>query len=173
MSRRWPGILLVGVLTLTGAGCSGSEESPGPVGSTAAAAASGLDAARQCIRDRGWEIVEESDGFSSPPGIPASQFDIYTADSEECLALYVPPVPASAVSDARWEEFYAEVVESAECLRGEGVDVPDTPSFQALKDSYLTADGAEQWGPWGFVPVTSMDSNETRALEKTCPQVLL
>lgn len=124
----------------------------------------------QCLRDRGWEIVVDGDGWGAP-GVAEGQFGAYVADSEECARLNQTIVRPEGFSQERWEKGYAAVVESAECLRGQGYDIPQTPSFQAWKDSFFTEGGTDQWMPWGFVPVPTMGVAAVLALEAVCPQV--
>lgn len=162
--------VMIGLL-LTG--CAAGEQQPDPVvtDSGAPAAESTEDAALiDCVRDRGWEIVVDDEGWGAP-GISEAQFDVYVADVEECGQLTSVIEPLEDISQERWEQAYARTVETARCLRGQGYDVPETPSFQVWQDSYFADEsGAGQWVPWLFVPVPSMSSEEFRALEAICPQ---
>lgn len=134
-----------------------------------------FEATVACMRDRGWEIVvdDNSDGTFGfgAPGISEDQFTAYTADVEDCTRLNSHIKSLDDYTDEEWETAYDKTVESAECLRGQGYDIPATPSFQAWKESYYAGDGSQQWVPWGFVPVPSMSGDEARALEAICPQV--
>lgn len=177
--RHWrplAGVFVV-VMGLVLVGCTadngqppGADASDVDSPASGAAASSAVSSAVECLRDRGWEIVVDSEGFGAP-GIPEAQFDAYVADVDECTRLNETIEPLEDIPPERWEKAYADTVESAQCLRDQGYDIPETPSLQAWRDSYFVDDGASQWVPWGFVPVPSMSGSELRALEAICPQV--
>lgn len=158
------------VIAVTSLGCSSPDDSTPPQANSTA----DFDAVMECIHERGWEAVaHDDDSIGSPLGLPEGQLDAYSADVDECLAIHFPPVEPEDVSDERWQEFYEETIESAECLREQGYDIPEAPSLPAFRDSYFTGDATDQWVPWMFVPVSTLDRGEFEALEGACPQVLL
>ncbi len=174
--RTRVGVLVVAAALLL-AGCTGGDGHEPGVGSPDAGSpvaeggeSSAVSATVECLRDRGWEIVVDDEGWAAP-GVAETQFDAYVAEVEECTRLNETIEPLEDISQERWEKRYAAVVESAQCLRGQGYDIPETPGFQAWKDSFFVDGGEHQWVPWGFVPVPSMSGSEFRALEEICPQV--
>ncbi len=87
-----------------------------------------------------------------------------------CFARYPPrPRPEStgtAVESLRrtWEHRADEV---APCLREEGVDVPEPPTFEEF---LLQGDSGRAWDPWSSV--TAADAGDPRAMDRlrdTCP----
>ncbi len=174
ISKSWrslvgASVVALGLLGVVGCTADNAQEAAPAVSESAAPAAD--DATLDCVRDRGWEIVVEEDGWSAP-GVTEAQFETYSADVEECSQLHQTVQALEDISPEEWQTGYAETVESAQCLRDEGYDIPETPSFQAWQDSYFAdREGSEQWVPWLFVPVDSLSTEEWRELEETCPQV--
>jgi hypothetical protein len=161
------------VVLLAVAGCSADSGQPSAGPSNSQAGSSGANPVALCMRDRGWAIEVVNSESWKAPGVTEGQWSAYMADSQECAAQHEVIERPEDVPDERWEQTYTKTVESAECLRSQGYDIPETPSFQVWKDSYFVDGGANQWVPWGFVPVPSMDREEFSALEAICPQVLL
>jgi hypothetical protein len=168
------GLLAVGCST--GGQQSGVDAPEGGTSLTESGLSAGGQATLECLRDRDWEIVDidvDADGNESwtAPGVFGAQAEAYYADMAECTELNTTIRPLEDISQEEWEQAYAATVESAECLRGQGYDVPATPTFQAWKDSYFVDEsGAGQWVPWGFVP-GEMSQSAFEELEATCPQV--
>lgn len=165
-------VIAITLLTSCAGEISG-EHSVGPISDTASSDPSdSAQAIVVCLRDRGWEISNVDHEGWVAPGVSEAQFETYQSDVSECTEAHGGPIePLENISEARWRQAYADVVESAECLRGQGFDIPETPSFQAWKETYFVNGGADQWVPWGFVPVPSMSGDEFRTLESICPQV--
>jgi hypothetical protein len=118
-----------------------------------------------CLQERGWDVVLESDGWSIE-GTNAEQAESYTQDQEACQEetgfndLKGPPL-----TEAQMKDLYKFEVDLAECLRREGYEIPDAPSEQAFIDRYTTTDA---WYAYRTVEPTSEESwNE---LQETCPQ---
>lgn len=165
--------LLCAVVALLVTGCSGDPQQPRLETDAAKQSSDFLDASVACMRERGWDIEVREDDSWYAPGVSEEQYDAYVADTNECQEQNETIEQPEDVSAERWKNGYDAVVESAECLRDQGYDIPKAPSFQAWKDSFFAGGGANQWLPWGFVPVPSMSADEFTSLEKVCPQVEL
>ena len=177
-------VVLLGVLL---GGCtSDNKVAPAPDSSTIGAPVSGAQNAQDaadfaatvaCLRDRGWDIVVDdndgSDGTTgfSAPGVSEDQYSAFLADSDDCNRQNAHIKSLDDYTDEEWKTGYAKIVASAECLRGQGYDIPETPSFQAWKESFYNGDGSQQWIPWGFPQLQSLSVPDAKALEAICPQV--
>jgi hypothetical protein len=120
----------------------------------------------QCLRERGWNITTEADGWGVTD-LAASQVDAYEADAAACQdatgMATMDPLPDTP---ERMRRLYAYEVELAECLRDQGVDVPPAPSEQAFIDRYQTDDA---WFAYAFADPASYGPDRWAALESTCP----
>lgn len=178
-SRALSSVFFVAVgLLAVGCTTDGQQSGVDASGSGTSVTEAGLSTERlsiiECLRDRGWEIVDvdvDADGNESwtAPGVQDPQAEAYFADVAECTELNTTIEPLEDISQEEWERGYAVTVESAECVRGQGYDVPETPTFQAWKDSFFVNDGTGEWRPWAFVP-DEMSSSAFEALEARCPQ---
>lgn len=179
-SRALRSVFFVAV-GLLAVGCSTDGQQSGadaPEGGTSLTEA-GLSASTsdiiECLQGRDWEIVDidvDADGNASwtAPGALGAQGEAYNADVAECTQLHTTIRPLEDISQEEWEQAYAFTVESAECVRGQGYDVSETPTFQAWKDSFFVNDGSGEWRPWAFVP-ENMSQSTFEDLEATCPQL--
>jgi hypothetical protein len=116
-------VLLVGALTI---GCGSAADTP-DTGSTSTAADSFEDyqlAFADCMREHGIDVPDPSgDGSMRAPAI--DDMGAFTEASDACQKkLGQPPVPEGEPTRSD-EERLAEMVETAECFREHGIEVPD------------------------------------------------
>jgi hypothetical protein len=119
-----------------------------------------------CLAEAGWDVEYDPRDNSITQEGSAAQADAYDAAYEECAAPLRGEVqPLSDLSDEQWRSLYAQEVNTAECLRGLDLDVPEIPALQTFVDRYQTDD---PWHAYGFAGSPSQ-SDWYRYLEE-CPQ---
>lgn len=163
------------LMMLVLAGCSaGATSTVDP--STSPSPSESVDAEVQvvkaqvdCLVAKGWTVrYDDQDGgrgYSSV--IDDSQSDQFDADTKACKKQvgWTEPVIDHHWTDEEWQDIYADEQQVAQCLRDEGYDVPEVPSFQEWRDRYGTDD---HWSAYGFVP--NVDQQEWKRLNLACPQ---
>ncbi|MBX9717628.1 MAG: hypothetical protein K2X36_02150 [Microbacteriaceae bacterium] len=119
-----------------------------------------------CLKDAGWDVALDPVTGSTDIELPEDQFDSYVKARTTCVEAVETQFPVSPLTDAQMREIYDYEVWLSECLRGEGVTVPEIPSSQAFIDAYR---GGEPWLSYSFVG----DVNEEtyRSLMLACPQL--
>ncbi|WP_166880136.1 hypothetical protein [Salinibacterium sp. ZJ450] len=148
------------VLCLGATGCAAYAEAHSAPHPTSGAHAS--DLLRSCLADRGWSAeVDPADG-GIVSEYPTSQADLYIEDTNECSTeIGMDNLPA--LTDNDYEELYAQVTESVECLESFGFDVPAAPSLQTYVDSKA------QWSAFTFLP-KGMSPDRFNEVTVACPQ---
>ncbi len=161
---RWA----LGVLVVASAvtGCSGGDPGPAPA-PTGGGEQDSTTALVACMQDRGWDArYDESDGSMVVQDVPEEQQDQYLLDSEDCQAETGFGADPADLTDEQLEELYAHEVATAQCLRDEGVDVPEPSSEQAFKDAYASGSAFSAYAAVGDVPQEEWDR-----LNSACPQL--
>lgn len=154
--------ILVG---LGGCAAAGPDEGAVPDPASPELIAEGRAAVVTCLQERGWDVTLEVDGWSST-GITDAQADAYGRDQDECTEESgLNDIPVAPLTPERLAEIYAHEVESAECLRAEGYEIPETPSEQSFSELYTTE---KAWYAYRFVEEPSQE--KWSALQVTCPQ---
>lgn len=171
------GRALAGLAALTTlaaiAGCGSAETrgapAPGAETTTTTDRFAPQRAVASCLRESGWAVdFSESDGSYEVAGVPEAQASQLQADELACGEEFLPEaVGVSEVTPEQWTQMYAAELEVAECLRGEGYDVPEAPTEQAFVDSYVSGTG-EPWSPYASVP--ALGDSEWNRLNTACPQ---
>jgi hypothetical protein len=164
-----PAIALVAAVIGLG-GCATAPQAqrePTPISQDdlAKLAVEGREKIVDCLRERGWDVNLEVDGWSME-GVSEQQSDAYSRDQGECQDLSgLNDISVPPLTDDRLKDIYAYEVELADCLRSEGYDIPEAPSEQAFMDRYTTEDA---WFAYKFVEPTSEE--RWTALQTSCPQ---
>lgn len=148
------------------AGCSGEDSGAVP-DETVASEQDSTTALVACMQDRGWDArYDESDESMTVSGVPDAQRTQYLLDSEDCQAkVGFVTDPAELTAD-QVNELYEHEVATVQCLRGEGVDVPDASSEQAFHDAYASGTAFSAYASVGDVPQEDWDR-----LNRACPQL--
>jgi len=99
---------------------------------------------------------------------PDGQRDAYERDSKECESLLGYDVPPK-YSDEQLRDIYGEVIKTADCIRGEGLEPGTPPSEQTFVEQVRTGQGgwdpySEIYGPGGLT------EDEYFALLEKCPR---
>jgi len=126
------GAVLTGLL-VTGCGVLGGDGDADPqAGGGAAAEAGGEQSMEEavldftaCMRDNGVDLPDPEGG--DMPALPVDEDGEMTAAMEECEALL--PVDENAPSE---EEVFEQAMRMTECMRENGLDVPDPEPGQGL-----------------------------------------
>ena len=108
-----------------------------------------------CLRERGFsaEVYEGIGVMVKGPQL--AQAEVASGEcSDEVEAAYPGPPPLSD------REGYDALVATAGCLRGEGLSIPDPPTYEAWLDS------DKWWTPYRYVTA----SDDFWALHRVCPQ---
>ena len=158
-------VLLGALALLTGCGSNPVVEQDTPALKTDTDSHAPARAFAACINEKGWDVkVDESDGSLPFEGTPA-QMDQYQQDVAECTERQAPTIKQNDFSAEQWAGFYEEEVSRAECLRAEGINIPDVPSLQAFIDGAL---GSAPWTAYSFV--TGQSEENWKRLNAICPQ---
>jgi hypothetical protein len=161
---RWALATVVAVSAVSG--CSGGDPAPVPPTSTGAADG-GTQALVDCMRERGWDATfDESDGSMLVTDVPDAQSEQYARDNLECQAQAGIDADPAALTDDQLHELYQHEVATAECLRGEGVDVPEPSSEQAFHDAYASGSAFS-----AYAAVGNVSEDEWNRLNAACPQL--
>lgn len=119
-----------------------------------------------CLHESGWavELDELTDSYEFVGS--ASQADAYGAARDACVTEATAGATFAPLTDEQLSEIYEYEAWTAECLRNEGVDVPQIPSEQEFTDRYRSTD---PWLAYNFIGERSESSY--RALLEACPQL--
>ena len=119
-----------------------------------------------CLSDDGWNAEYDSrDGSVAFEG-DASQSTAYDEAYEACAKpLRDDRLPISELSQEQWQSLYSQEQETAKCLRGLGVDIPQIAAFQTFVDRYQSED---PWRAYLYIGDPS-ESDYLNYLEQ-CPQ---
>lgn len=128
------------------------------------------DAMSTCMEERGWEGIRE---VTDVLQVPSDQLRAAEEDVWECMSLH--PKDPRTIADffPAPEEFHRAHYEAEEevrqCVRENGWDVPDAPSFEVFVQAQEdTALAAELRHPH-FEILESDGSGEFDAAQQTCP----
>lgn len=157
------GVVLAALIALSGCGegadGASAQASNGPERS--------MRTVVTCMEERGWNATyDESDGSMEVEGVPDSQRAQNKADHDECMAAAGMDAPPPPLDDDQLAQLYAHELETAECLRGFGVDVAEAPSEQVFEDTYNSG------GAWSaYASVGQVDEKAWQQYERACPQL--
>lgn len=155
----------VALISACGSGGPDPSSGPVPVPPTLSDFERNTQAIVECLNRSGWNVTYDRRDNSITREGPADQSGAYRRAYEECSAPYeAAEKKLGDFTEADWRRVYSLETATAECLRREGIDVPDIPAFQTFVDRYPTAD---VWFAWDFVNVTE---NRYYELLEKCPQ---
>lgn len=154
------------------AGCTGTTPTPHP---TAEDIDLGIDPEfgsiiAACMVTLGWDATVTGDGGVSSD-IPEGQDESYDSDLAKCQAENGFDTPAPSLTEPELRRLYLMELDTAECLREEGLDPGDPPSEQSFVDAALVDGNA--WDPYTAVYTTSnsqVTEEEYFALLAKCPR---
>lgn len=161
-------IVLVGVLgfyALFLAGCASSAPLEKPTVNLGGNGDERILAMVDCLTEAGWEVDYDELTRSYGNHFAEGQIEPFTAAQAECRAGLDEPenVP---FSDQQLSEIYEYELWLAQCLRGEGLSIPEAPTEQVFAERYV---GTDPWFAWRFVEVGS--EGVYRELLEACPQL--
>ena len=161
---------LLGLATACGANTTQTpkrESTPGTAPATIDQEAAQVAQIVECLQQRGWDVKLSQPGSTSYDVKRNSNQDSQFAEDQVACdkeAGWVQNPPMSEWIDAQWAQAYAFQRETADCLRGQGYEIPDIPSFQKWQDTFPTEDA---WTAYEFVP--NVDEQEWNRLNQACP----
>lgn len=169
--RTVPSLLALSALLLA-AGCgSGGTAAPASLSAPAAAAGSDLVTNEQrtmalisCMEEAGWDPEFDPRDQSMSMEFPTEQEAQAEADRVACETDLGLDTPVE-LDDEQLSALYAQEVASAECLRAEGVDVPEAPSEEVWRGS-RTSESA--WDP--YMALSQRGEEEYYRLLEACPR---
>jgi hypothetical protein len=149
------------------AGCAApSELAPRPSNTIGAANDAAVQQTVDCLHEAGWDVDLDSLTGSYGFEIPEGQTDAYHAAQADCQAEVSAGFSPEPLTDEVLTEIYEYEAWTAECLRRQGVEVPEIPSVQTFKDRYTTQD---PWLAYSFVG--DVDEPTYRGYLTECPQI--
>lgn len=126
------------------------------------------EAVAACMRDRGFaaEVIEGGGGtWGVRHGSDPAQAEADEAAYEACDAEL--GAAGETAYDARFDYDYKLWL--AECLRSEGFDIPDPPTYDAWAEA---VDDPANWSPYVFVNIDALiRDGQFDSLTYRCPQV--
>lgn len=174
--KRWAfGTLSVAVAVVMLVGCSTMEPADDAASASAQPQANDSFAEKwpdsqalaDCLNEKGWDVtLNEATGGVGFEGT-TEQMDQYEIDQAECMP-EDDSIPLSEFTSEQWTALYQAELETAECLRAEGVSVEEAPSEQVFIDRYQSS---EPWMSYTFVGEVSSDRWDE--LNMLCPQPTL
>jgi hypothetical protein len=111
-----------------------------------------------CLSEHGWDVTVNPVDGGIENELPTEQGDAYSADLAACY----DETGANEVRELTQDDYakgYAMMLNSLECLRDEGVDLPDAPSYQ----EYVDSKGM-------YTPYRDMPDGRSEELLAACPQ---
>ena len=148
---------LVLVLATALAGCSTTGAS-----SQVEDAADAVDAMRECLSARGWEVEVDRDAGSLRFRGAPEEADRYEVDAATCAER----LPAPQLSDAGVASLYRQQVATVRCLQDHGFAVPEPVGAEEFAAG-IEGD-AEPWTAFSRLDVPSRA--EWDRAERLCPQ---
>ena len=178
-SRPWRGVSVALVAVVLGLSACGAD-GDGPTGAAFGQEASppgdgGMAAVRDCMVDAGWdvELVEQPGGLYGLEGTyPDDQKEQYDRALAACqleggMGDGPPPMTADEA-----DEYFDALNETAQCLEGEGFEVPPAPSRQAFIDAATRGD-LSLWDVYGGFfpenPEEEVDVDAFLTAQEACP----
>ncbi len=121
----------------------------------------------ECLEQEGWDVEVGSDGSFGPAnGIPTSQAGQYSEAVDACAEPLSSEIPTlDELTPQQWADLYRQESGTAECLRSEGIEVPEIPSEAVFVDQYQ---GTDPWTSYGFIG--DLDESTWNKINATCPQ---
>lgn len=123
-------------------------------------------AVAECLTEAGWDIevdqLTDSWEYSGPP----EQLEAYRASRDECSRIATQGISFAPLTDDQMLEIFQYETWTAECLRAEGIEVPEIPSEQVFIERYRSDD------PWlAYNYLGQIGESSYRNLLKKCPQL--
>ncbi|GAB3615907.1 hypothetical protein GCM10027416_04640 [Okibacterium endophyticum] len=117
-----------------------------------------------CLNEKGWDVtLNEATGSVEFEGT-TEQMDQYEIDQAECMP-EDDSIPLEELTSEQWTALYEMELETAECLRAEGIEIEEAPSEQVFIDRYKSSD------PWtSYTFVGDVSSDRWDELNTLCPQ---
>lgn len=169
--RTVSSLLVMSVLMLTAACGSGGTVAPNSEAAEAPAGAPELVTTEQrtmaliaCMEDAGWDPEYDPRDQSMSIEVPEAQGNQLEVDREACTARLGLDEPVR-LDDEQLSALYVHEVAAAECLRAEGLDVPEAPSEEVWRGS-RTSESA--WDP--YAALTGLGETEYYRLLEACPR---
>lgn len=113
----------------------------------------------RCLRDQGFNVVPIGKSGISFASIPLEQSRMSEAVFNACYNGLNLPDSMTTRGDSK--AVYDFWLEQADCLRSQGIDIPEAPSRETFVESYPRVD----WVPYRFVP-----QDRVSELSEFCPQ---
>lgn len=123
------------------------------------------DAVVRCLDDAGWKASVDATGMVVSEPFDVSKEAEYESAFDKCVNLVAPRVDATTTPDEWIPQIYEEEMDTAECLRGLGVEVPPAPPFEEFAARYF---GEQAW--YGYNYVGEVSEDRWVELNRVCPQ---
>lgn len=132
-----------------------------------------------CMQEDGWDVSVTPDGGLSPPEeVADDQWPAFDLSDYTCHAEYpVDQSLAQPFATAQVDILYGYYVqELLPCLQQRGHEVPEPPSIDVFRASWVAGDrgavhaGDETWYPYAGVDVDLLTMEEWDDLNRACPQ---
>ena len=156
-------MLLAGSLALALSACTGNDGEDSAEPPPDVVTADFGQVMQECMAAKGWTVEVLPDGQGIVSDVPPEQAPQRRAALDECSDEHGFSDPPPPQTPEQLRDNYAALLDTAECLRGEGHVIEDPPSEEVFVE---TAGAA--WHPYTSVDVTDMD--EWYRLNEVCPQ---
>ncbi|AEE44252.1 hypothetical protein [Cellulomonas fimi] len=130
-----------------------------------------------CMDGRGWAVPMTEDGGTTTGFTDETEANRFMEDSRACLAESGLESEV-ALSTDEIEELYDRQLETLECLRREGVELPDAPTRETYVEQTSRFLGGDESATWWepYADLYTMEENRTidaaasAAAQAACPQ---
>jgi len=172
--RRLPGLRrsaippLLASASIVGLLLTGCVATPAPAPvSLAQSMEKWLGAVVSCLNDSGWAVTATDTGYGiDASAVRTDQLSAFSEDQSDCETAAGPQPGAEPMTESRASNLYAQLIESAACLRSLGYDTSEPPSESSFVDGYLR--GSPVWSPYMDLP--NVDPTEWARINRACPQ---
>ena len=124
--------------------------------------AQALEILAACLTEHGWDVSVSGDALMSGD-IPNEQIAAYSKDSDECGENLTPDL--SEFDDKQWHELYDITMQNVDCLRNQGFEFDDVPSFQTFRGL------VGKWSPFlELMQSGQMSPDKVNHWNELCPQ---
>jgi hypothetical protein len=131
-------------------------------------------ALQSCLDGKGWKVTVNRDG-GIDESFQGDEIERIHVDVDTCrVSMGFPASDDLPPQDeASLRRQYAMLVDTATCLRAQGVDVADPPSEDTWVDTSLQGTDEQkqhQWHPYDDPAWAKVPEDRVAELERTCPQ---
>lgn len=119
-----------------------------------------------CLTDLGYDVTALDDGGVEVQLSSSQPAEQYQSDFADCQATVGLETEVAPLTTEQLQDVYAQTRSTAECLEGEGYEMPDLPSEQYFVDNYYP----DPYVPFAFLPQDSITQEEIDRLMIECPQ---